>query len=72
GDSSLNFELVVWLTDEAVSRPAKVQADYNWALHTALEKYDLEIPFPQRDVNFRNSEPVRVEVLKQSVRDETS
>ncbi|MEL7041495.1 MAG: mechanosensitive ion channel domain-containing protein [Pseudomonadota bacterium] len=72
GDSSLNFELVVWLTDEAVSRPAKVQADYNWALHTALEKYDLEIPFPQRDVNFRNSEPVRVEVLKQSARDETS
>ncbi len=63
GDSSLNFELVVWLTDEAVSRPAKVQADYNWALHTALEKYDLEIPFPQRDVNFRNSEPVKVQLL---------
>ena len=65
GDSSLNFELVVWLTDEAVSRPAKVQADYNWALHSALEKYDLEIPFPQRDVNFRNSEPVRVQLLSE-------
>lgn len=63
GDSSLDFELVVWLVDEAVSRPAKVEADYNWALHTALEKYDLEIPFPQRDVNFRNSEPVRVQLL---------
>ncbi|MEM7768332.1 MAG: mechanosensitive ion channel domain-containing protein [Pseudomonadota bacterium] len=67
GDSSLNFELVVWLADEAVNRPAKVQADYNWAIHTALEKYDLEIPFPQRDVNFRNSEPVRVELLEKSV-----
>ncbi|MEM1390804.1 MAG: mechanosensitive ion channel domain-containing protein [Pseudomonadota bacterium] len=63
GDSSLNFELVVWLIDEAVSRPEKVQADYNWALHTALAKYEIEIPFPQRDINFRNSEPVRVELL---------
>ncbi|MEM6947453.1 MAG: mechanosensitive ion channel domain-containing protein [Pseudomonadota bacterium] len=67
GDSSLDFELVVWLIDEAVLRPAKVQADYNWALHTALEKYDLEIPFPQRDVNFRNSSPVRVHVLSEKV-----
>ncbi|MAP95351.1 MAG: mechanosensitive ion channel protein MscS [Ponticaulis sp.] len=62
GDSALDFELVVWLKDEAVARPAKVQADYYWALHTALEKYDLEIPFPQRDINFRNSAPVRVQI----------
>jgi len=63
GDSSLNFELVVWLTEDAVVRPAKVAADYNWALHTALEKYDLEIPFPQRDINFRHSAPVKVELI---------
>ena len=66
GDSSLDFQLVVWLKDDAVSRPAKVQADYNWALHTALEKYDLEIPFPQRDINFRSSSPVRVQIEKVS------
>lgn len=53
GDSSLNFELVVWLTAEATKRPAAVIAAYNWELHTALQKYDLEIPFPQRDVNVR-------------------
>ncbi len=62
GDSALDFELVVWLQDNAVHRPAKVQADYYWHLHTALEKYKLEIPFPQRDVNFRNSAPVRVQI----------
>lgn len=62
GDSALDFELVVWLKDEAVARPAKVQADYYWALHTALQKYDIEIPFPQRDLNFRNSSPVRVQI----------
>ena len=54
GDSSLDFELVVWLSEEAVKKPARVKADYYWALHTALYKYEIEIPFPQRDINFRN------------------
>ncbi|MEM5517911.1 mechanosensitive ion channel domain-containing protein [Henriciella sp. AS95] len=54
GDSSLDFELVVWLTEEAVKKPARVKADYYWELHTALYKYEIEIPFPQRDINFRN------------------
>ncbi len=70
GDSALDFELVVWLKDDAVSRPAKVQADYYWALHTALEKYDIEIPFPQRDINFRNSSPVRVQIENAPLPDE--
>ncbi|MGB3624472.1 MAG: mechanosensitive ion channel domain-containing protein [Henriciella sp.] len=55
GDSSLDFELVVWLTEEAVKKPARVKADYYWELHTALYKYEIEIPFPQRDINFRNT-----------------
>lgn len=54
GDSALNFELVVWLTAEATPRPGAVTAAYNWALHTALEKYGIEIPFPQRDLNIRS------------------
>ncbi|MEO6968377.1 MAG: mechanosensitive ion channel domain-containing protein [Rhodanobacteraceae bacterium] len=54
GDSALNFELVVWLTADATKRPAGVTAAYNWALHTALQKYDIEIPFPQRDLNVRS------------------
>ncbi|MFC2951262.1 mechanosensitive ion channel family protein [Marinicaulis aureus] len=51
GDSSLDFELVVWLTDDAVKRPAKVHAAYNWELETALGKYGIAIPFPQRDLH---------------------
>ena len=54
GDSSLNFELVVWLTREAVVRPGAVQAAYMWAIETALRHYDIEIPFPQRDINVRS------------------
>jgi potassium efflux system protein len=62
GDSALEFELVVWLTDAAVARPARVVADYNWALHTALEKYELEIPFPQRDLHLKSATGLNVTV----------
>ena len=55
GDSSLNFELVVWLTPEAVKRPAAVQADYLWEVETKLNKYGIEIPFPQRDLHLRSA-----------------
>ncbi len=51
GDSSLDFELVIWLTDEAVRRPSAVNAAYNWEIETALGKYGIEIPFPQRDLH---------------------
>lgn len=54
GDSSLDFELVVWLTADATKRPSAVKAAYNWALHTALQKYEIEIPFPQQDVHVRS------------------
>lgn len=54
GDSSLNFELIVWLNSEAVKRPGAVQADYLWAIETALGKYGVEIPFPQRDLHIRS------------------
>ena len=53
GDSSLNFELVVWLNPEFVKRPMAVHAAYCWAIETALRKYNIEIPFPQRDVHIR-------------------
>jgi small-conductance mechanosensitive channel len=54
GDSSLNFELVVWLTPEAVKRPAAVQAAYLWEIETELTKNGIEIPFPQRDLHLRS------------------
>jgi len=53
GDSSLNFELVVWLTAEATVKPMAVLAAYNWAVHSALQRHEIEIPFPQRDLNLR-------------------
>jgi small-conductance mechanosensitive channel len=57
GDSSLDFELIVWLTSDAVKRPGAVNADYMWAIETALAKYGIEIPFPQRDLHLRSWSP---------------
>ena len=54
GDSSLNFELVVWLKPEAVKRPGAAQAAYLWEIETKLKKYNIEIPFPQRDLHLRS------------------
>ena len=54
GDSSLDFELVVWLKPEAVNRPGSVIASYLWSIETKLGEYNIEIPFPQRDLHLRS------------------
>lgn len=55
-DSSLDFELVVWVGAAGVAQPAKVEAAYLWEIHEQLLKAGLEIPFPQRDLNIRSGE----------------
>ncbi len=54
GESSLDFELVVWINADATKRPSAVRAAYYWSLHTALAKHGVEFPFPQRDLNLRS------------------
>lgn len=53
GESALDFELVVWPSVAAVKRPGSMHAAYCWALDDALRKYNIEIPFPQRDLRLR-------------------
>jgi small-conductance mechanosensitive channel len=54
GESSLDFELVVWVGAEGVRAPSKVHASYLWAIETELAKAGIEIPFPQRDLHVRS------------------
>jgi len=53
-DSSLNFELVVWVGRALGSRPGNTRARYLWELETSLRAHGIEIPFPQRDLHLRS------------------
>lgn len=52
GDSSLNFELLVW-NSSLVHRKGQFISDLNFAIYNKLKENGIEIPFPQRDLNIR-------------------
>lgn len=54
GDSSLDFVLGVWVTPDRVKRPVALVSDYLWAIDDAFRQYQIEIPFPQRDLHIRS------------------
>jgi len=64
GDSSLNFELVVWVGHELMTRPGRTQAQYLWEIESQLRKRNIEIPFPQRDLHIRSG-TLKVEIDRQ-------
>ena len=52
GDSSLNFELRVFL--HSVDSRIGVVSDINFAIDKAFRKENIEIPFPQRDLHVKS------------------
>jgi small-conductance mechanosensitive channel len=54
GDSSLNFELVVWVGPDLITRPGRTEAGFLWAIEDELRAAGIEIPFPQRDLHVRS------------------
>jgi small-conductance mechanosensitive channel len=54
GDSSINFELLVWIDVRAVPR-RKVKSALYFAIFDEFKKAGIEIPFPQRDVHIRSN-----------------
>lgn len=57
GDSSLNFELVVWADLGRNPTPGSVLPRYLWAIHEELLARGVQIPFPQRDVHIIGPHP---------------
>ncbi|MEO5721639.1 MAG: mechanosensitive ion channel domain-containing protein [Chthoniobacterales bacterium] len=53
GDSSIDFELVVW-SSEMSYRPRRYKSDLYFAIAKKLGEAGIEIPFPQRDLHIRS------------------
>lgn len=55
GESSLDFQLVVWVDPRKNTRPGGISALYLWELESSLKAFNIEIPFPQRDLHIKTS-----------------
>jgi potassium efflux system protein len=55
GESSLDFELRCFIRD--VDKRLLTLSDLNLAIDAAFREAGIEIPFPQRDLHFRNAAP---------------
>jgi len=53
GDSSLNFELFVWVKGVYAKRPKRTKSDFLKLIYNTLNENNIEIPFPQNDIHFR-------------------
>ena len=51
-DSSINFELSVWLDNPIIQKP--VTSELNQAIWKSFAQNKIEIPFPQRDLHIRD------------------
>ena len=67
GDSSVDFELFVWVIGQAILYPRRTTSRFLILIYNALYANGIEIPFPQRDLHIRSvdtSLPVSIQELK--------
>lgn len=62
-DSSINFDLLVWIDIRQVSRQA-VRSQLYYSIFEALAEAGIEIPYPQRDIHIRSGLHPREESVK--------
>ena len=66
GDSSLDFELVVWVNGNKLPKDKHPTGVYCWEIETKLAEYNLEIPFPQRDLRLKSVYQDVVDTMQKS------
>ena len=54
GDSSVDFELFVWVIGQAILYPRRTTSRFLILIYNALYANGIEIPFPQRDLHIRS------------------
>ncbi len=54
GESALEFDLVVWVNMYGVQgKKGSIISTYLWEIDNALKKYNITVPFPQRDLHIK-------------------
>lgn len=56
GDSSLNFDLMIW-TSTYINRPIILKSQLYYEIFERFKEHGVEIPFPQRDLHLRSGWP---------------
>jgi small-conductance mechanosensitive channel len=54
GESTLDFQMLVWVGAEIIGRPGGTHGKLLWALEDELRARGIEIPNPQRDIHVRS------------------
>lgn len=62
GDSSLNFELFVWISNP--EHVIRIRSNLNFRIDAIFRENGVEIPFPQRDLHVRSLDASIIEKLK--------
>jgi len=62
GDSSLDFELVVWVNIIRSGGRRRLRSIYLSAIEKAFKEHHIRIPFPQRDVHFPDSQIEKIQI----------
>jgi len=57
GDSSLDFELLVWVKPEYAAQQSGTRSAFLWAIDSALVAANIVVPFPQRDLHIVSGLP---------------
>jgi len=58
GDSALSFDLLVWTRDPRIQQ--RLISDLNYRIEANLRRYDVQVPFPQRDLHLRSPELAQI------------
>ncbi len=68
GDSSINFELFVWVEGDLTLRPRYTTSEFLKIIYKALNEANINIPFPQQDIYIKELPPIKSETqpLKQT------
>jgi small-conductance mechanosensitive channel len=63
-DSSLNFELFIWVKGEYARKPRRTRSAFLKLIYKALNNAGITIPFPQQDLYIKEIKPIEVKIKK--------